>query len=115
ERSFEGRPDQEIPIFGVIERSIEAPELPVERPRQEERMQRNVVGEEQVVGVEVERVLERPGARLPLVPLPTVLDRDRVRIDDGLRTRTLRRDQSLEVIREAAIVVVQKPDEVLAG
>ena len=75
-------------------------------------MERNVVGEEKVVRIEVERVLEGPRARLPAVSVPPVDDRRRIGIDDRLRPRPMGGEQPLEVIRKAPIVVVEKCDEI---
>src|SRR5687768_1690360 len=68
EGSLERRADQEIPVFRVVERGVETAEPAVESAREEDGVKRDVVREEQVVRVEVERVLEGSHAGNPRLP-----------------------------------------------
>ena len=115
ERRLEGEADQEIPVLRVLEALVESARFRKEGARQQERVQRNEVGEEEVVRVEIEGVLEAP---MPLLPAAVGLQRerrrDRVGVDDGLGALPVGPDEPVEVVRREEIVVVQEPDELLA-
>ena len=74
-------------------------------------MNGDVVREQEEVRVVVERVLERADARLPAA-LPLAVDDGRgIRVDHGLGPLPVARDQPLDVVGVAAVVVVEKGDE----